>query len=141
VVHGFRKVKDELLVVGFVVLIVVLFSSMAIYEFEHDEQPDDFATLADAMWWSFVTLTTVGYGDLYPVTAGGRLVAAFTMVLGIGIFGTFISLIGGSFISTMRDEEASRHPRSSHGHPHFEQSEAQRSVPWFETYPGRSEAG
>lgn len=141
VMHGFRNVKDELSVVGFVVVIVVLFSSMAIYEFEHAEQPKDFATLADAMWWSFVTLTTVGYGDLYPVTAGGRIVAAFTMVVGIGIFGTFISLIGSSFISTMRDGDANEPSRTIAGHPHFERPEARRTVPWIDAHVERSEAG
>jgi voltage-gated potassium channel len=140
VMHGFRIVKDELAVVGFVVVIVVLFSSMAIYEFEHDEQPKDFGTLADAMWWSFVTLTTVGYGDLYPVTAGGRIVAAFTMVVGIGIFGTFISLIGSSFISTMRDGNANDPSRMILGHPHLER-EARRTAPWIDAHAERSEAG
>jgi voltage-gated potassium channel len=116
VMRGFRKVKDELAVVGFVLVIMVMFSSVAIYEFEHESQPQMFARLSDAMWWSFVTLTTVGYGDIIPVTAGGRIIATITMAVGIGIFGTFISLIGSSFIDTMREqqrpsEEQRPHPR------------------------------
>jgi voltage-gated potassium channel len=102
-------VRHELAVVGFVVVIVVMFSSVAMREFEHDVQPEKFHRLSDAVWWSFVTLTTVGYGDVYPVTLGGRLIAIVTMVVGIGIFGTFISLIGSSFLTTMREEEATRH--------------------------------
>ena len=105
VLHGFRKVKDELAVVGFVVIILVMFSSVAMHELEHDVQPEKFRRLSDAVWWSFVTLTTVGYGDMYPVTMGGRLIAIVTMTIGIGIFGTFISLIGSSFLSTMRENE------------------------------------
>jgi voltage-gated potassium channel len=104
VMRGFRKVKDELAVVGFVLVIMVMFSSVAIYEFEHETQPKEFSRLTDAMWWSFVTLTTVGYGDLTPITAGGRIIATITMAVGIGIFGTFISLIGSSFIDTMREQ-------------------------------------
>lgn len=141
VMHGFRNVKDELSVVGFVVVIVILFSSMAMYEFEHAEQPERFGTLGDAMWWSFVTLTTVGYGDLYPVTAGGRVVAGFTMVVGIGIFGTFISLIGSSFISTMRQVEIADQARHTIPHPHFERATARHVAPWIEAQPERSEAG
>lgn len=105
VMHGFRKVKDELAVVGFVVVIMVIFSAMAIHEFEHDAQPERFGRLSDAVWWSCVTLTTVGYGDLYPVTVGGRIIAVLTMVVGIGIFGTFISLVGSSFLTTMREQQ------------------------------------
>jgi voltage-gated potassium channel len=111
VMHGFRRVRHELAVVSFVAVIVLMASSMAIYEFEHDAQPDRFTRLSDAVWWSFVTLSTVGYGDLYPITSGGRIVGAITMLVGIGIFGTFISLVGSSFLTTMReerDEEAAR---------------------------------
>jgi voltage-gated potassium channel len=104
VMHGFRRVRHELAVVSFVAVIVLMASSMAIYEFEHDAQPDRFTRLSDAVWWSIVTLSTVGYGDLYPITSGGRVVGAITMLVGIGIFGTFISLVGSSFLATMRDE-------------------------------------
>ncbi len=105
VMHGFRQVKDELAVVGFVVVVVVMFSSVAIHEFEHDVQPEKFTRLSDSVWWSLITLTTVGYGDLCPITPGGRIIAIITMVVGSGIFGTFISLVGSSFLSTMRDDE------------------------------------
>ena len=103
VMSGFRQVKDELSVVGFVVIIMVMFSSVAIFEFEHQVQPERFRSLSDAVWWSFATLTTVGYGDLYPITMGGRIIAILTMIVGIGIFGTFISLVGSSFLTTMRE--------------------------------------
>jgi voltage-gated potassium channel len=121
VMRGFRKVKDELAVVGFVLMIMVMFSSVAIYEFEHETQPEMFARLSDAMWWSFVTLTTVGYGDVIPVTAGGRIIATVTMAVGIGIFGTFISLIGSSFIDTMREQE--RHQDEQQPHPRIRRAE------------------
>ncbi len=133
VLHGFRKVKDELAVVGFVVIIMVMFSSVAIYEFEHEGQPEKFNRLSDAVWWSFVTLTTVGYGDLYPITTGGRVIAILTMTVGIGIFGTFISLIGSSFLATMREEERHQH------HPHFSTKKSRAEIeeeaaqsPWIE---------
>ncbi len=105
VMSGFRQVAGELAVVSFVALVVLLASSLAMHEFEREAQPMKFGHLSDCMWWSFVTLTTVGYGDLYPVTGAGRIVAVFTMLIGIGILGTFISLIGSSFLSTMRGEQ------------------------------------
>jgi voltage-gated potassium channel len=108
VLHGFRRVKDELAVVGFVLIVMVMFSSVAIHEFEHEIQPEKFRRLSDSVWWSFITLTTVGYGDLYPITAGGRIIAVITMIIGSGLFGTFISLVGSSFLTTMRDDDARR---------------------------------
>jgi voltage-gated potassium channel len=104
VMRGFRRVKDELVVVGFVAGMVLVFSAIGVHEFERAAQPEKFGRLSDSLWWSFVTLTTVGYGDLYPITAFGRAIAVATMLLGIGILGTFISLIGGSFLTTMRDQ-------------------------------------
>jgi voltage-gated potassium channel len=98
-------VRRELLIVGYIVLIVVLLSSALIFHFEKDIQPDKYGKPSDAIWWSFVTLATVGYGDLAPVTLGGRAVAVVTMVIGIGIFGVFVSLIGSAFTHSMKKEE------------------------------------
>lgn len=105
VMHGFRSVKDELAVVGFVAATVLVFSALAVHEFERGAQPEKFGRLSDSLWWAFITLTTVGYGDLYPVTPLGRGVAVITMLGGIGILGTFISLVGSSFLATMRSED------------------------------------
>lgn len=103
VMHGFRRVGRELAVVGFVAGVVLVASSMAMYELEREAQPEKFGHLSDALWWSFVTLTTVGYGDIYPITIPGRIVAVGTMMVGIGVLGTFISLVGSSFLTSMRD--------------------------------------
>lgn len=100
-----HKVLPQLEIIGLVLVLVVTISSTAIYEAERDAQPDKFQSMADALWWCVVTLATVGYGDLTPVTAAGRLIASVTMIIGLGIFGTFISLIGGAFITAMQDEE------------------------------------
>jgi len=122
VMHGFRRVRHELAVVGFVTVVVVLASSVAMHEFEREAQPQAFGHLTDAVWWSIVTLTTVGYGDLSPVTLAGRVVAVLTMLVGIGVLGTFLSLVGSSFLTTMRHEESSAEdhvlgPRASEVEP------------------------
>jgi voltage-gated potassium channel len=124
--HGFRRVKEELAIVGFVAVILMMVSSLAIYEFEHDAQPDKFEHVWDAIWWSFVTLSTVGYGDLVPMTVGGRIIGMLTMLVGIGIFGTFISLVGSSFLATMREEDQAAESSRVPGEPVEEQS------PWTE---------
>jgi voltage-gated potassium channel len=107
VLRGFRKVGHELAVVGFVAVVVLFFSAVAMHDFERQAQPEKFGRLSDSLWWSFVTLTTVGYGDSYPITAAGRAVAVVTMLVGIGILGTFISLVGSSFFATMGKDEHS----------------------------------
>ena len=126
VMYGFRKVKDELVVLGFAIVILVMFSAVAMYEFEHEVQPDKFHRLSDAVWWSFVTLTTVGYGDVSPVTFGGRVVAVITMIVGIGIFGTFVSLIGSSFLATLKHAEHPQPDQSGVESPSIE-----RARPWL----------
>jgi hypothetical protein len=83
----------------------VVFSSTAIYECERAAQPGVFSKYTDAVWWSITTLTTVGYGDKFPVTESGRFIATLTVIFGLGVFGTFISLVGSAFISTLNEEK------------------------------------
>lgn len=58
-----------------------------------------------AIWWSYVTITTVGYGDKYPVTTEGRIIAMFLMTAGVGLFGTFTAYIASLFVSDNKKEE------------------------------------
>ena len=71
---------------------------------EHDAQPEVFSTISNTLWWGVTTLTTVGYGDMYPVTLVGRLIAAILSMLGIGVFAIPSGLIGGAFIDEIRQE-------------------------------------
>ena len=76
---------------------VVIFSSIAILEFEN-EVNSNIKTAEDAIWWSYVTITTVGYGDKFPITTEGRIIGAILMTTGVGIFGTFTALVSSWFI-------------------------------------------
>ncbi len=82
-------------------LIVLVMSSILEIMFESHARGANITSGMDALWWSVVTITTVGYGDFYPVTTGGRIVAFFVMVAGVGIIGSLASilasvLVGGS---------------------------------------------
>jgi voltage-gated potassium channel len=101
-VTSFKMIRKELQVIGIAILFLVFFSATIEYEFERTAQPEMFAKYSDALWWSIITLTTVGYGDMYPITLGGRITALVTLGLGLGIFGTFLSLIGSAFMSTLQ---------------------------------------
>ena len=79
-----------------IAMILVIFSSIVILEVE--THPDsNIKTAEDAIWWSYVTITTIGYGDYYPVTTAGRLVAMVLMTAGVGLFGTFTAYVAAWF--------------------------------------------
>lgn len=79
--------RTELLLVSSVLMVIALFSSAAlVYICEHSAQPTVFTSIPATLWWSVMTLTTVGYGDMYPITTAGKICAGFTAIFGIGIF-------------------------------------------------------
>src|SRR5262245_35528824 len=100
--NAFHRIRHEFAVIGFALFIVCWCSAVAIFELERHAEPKRFGKLSDAVWYVLVTVTTVGYGDLYPVTGGGKLVASCTMIAGLALFGTFISLVGGAFVEELR---------------------------------------
>lgn len=93
-----RRAESAFLAAMLVSLLLVVSCSIAVLEFE---VPDggNIQTAQDAMWWAVSTMTTVGYGDRYPITAEGRIVAIFLMAAGVGLFGTMSGLIASWFLS------------------------------------------
>lgn len=104
ILAALRLVGGELVVFGFVALIVLYLCAIGIYYFENEAQPEVFASVFHAMWWAAVTLTTVGYGDVVPVTAGGRIFTIFVLILALGIVAMPTGLIA-SALSRVREEE------------------------------------
>lgn len=91
------RVRGTVSSAGLIAVLMVIFSSISILQVETD--PDSNITSAgDALWWSYVTITTVGYGDLYPVTLEGRLIAVALMTTGVGLFGTFTAYVASLFV-------------------------------------------
>lgn len=80
-------------------LLLVVFSSIAILQFEVPAG-GNIRSANDAIWWAYTTITTVGYGDRYPITIEGRLVAAGLMTAGVGLFGTFTGLVASWFMNS-----------------------------------------
>jgi hypothetical protein len=78
----------------------ILLGAFAEYEIESPIQGTKINTFDDALWWAIATVTTVGYGDVYPVTATGRIIASILMIVGITILGLFISTLGESLIES-----------------------------------------
>lgn len=98
ITHVFKnRVQGTLTSVTLVAVLMLLFSSIAILQFETDPN-SNIKTAEDAIWWSYVTITTVGYGDKYPVTTEGRIIAAMLMTVGVGLFGTFTAFVSSWFV-------------------------------------------
>jgi voltage-gated potassium channel len=90
-----NNIKEELIVFLFYTVVVIVVLSFVIYDLEHEAQPEVFSNIFQTLWWAVATLTTVGYGDMYPVTAAGKFITAVITIIGIG----FIAIPGGMFAS------------------------------------------
>jgi len=94
--------KEELLVTLTIVLLVLVLASSLMYYVEHEVQPEAFSSIPATMWWGVATLTTVGYGDVYPITSIGRVLGAFIAIMGIGIFALPAGIIASGFEAEIR---------------------------------------
>lgn len=83
--RAFLLSKEEIALFFSITGILLFMSAVGIYYFEHETQPDKFASVFHSLWWAVITLTTVGYGDIYPVTIGGRFFTVAVLMVGIGI--------------------------------------------------------
>lgn len=92
-----NRTQGTLTTAVLIAILMVLFSSIAILQVE-DDPASNIKTAEDAIWWSYVTITTVGYGDRYPVTSEGRLIAAVLMTIGVGLFGISTAYLASWFI-------------------------------------------
>jgi voltage-gated potassium channel len=93
-----RSRREVLLSTVFVAFILLFIVSSMMYLAERDAQPELFSSIPAAMWWGMVTLTTVGYGDVVPVTALGRVFGAIVALLGIGLFALPAGILGSAFV-------------------------------------------
>lgn len=98
--------REELITSLAFMLALVIVSSSLLYMAEKDAQPEHFGSIPDAMWWAVVTLTTVGYGDIYPITVMGRILAAIIAILGIGMVALPTSILGSGFVDELKTERA-----------------------------------
>jgi voltage-gated potassium channel len=103
-----RAQREELVLTGSVILLFLVIASSLMYYAEHDAQPDKFASIPAAMWWAAVTMTTVGYGDVYPVTAVGRLLGGIVAFLGIGAIALPTAILGAGFLEEVARLRAAR---------------------------------
>jgi voltage-gated potassium channel len=98
--------QGTFLMAGMMTTIAMLSATVAEFAFEHGQPGANIKSGGDALWWAFATITTIGYGDRYPVTPEGKIVAVVLVVFGLSFFGTFTAYVSSFFLekSKMRDE-------------------------------------
>ncbi|MCX6170158.1 MAG: ion transporter [Ignavibacteriales bacterium] len=94
----FKSKKEELIITSIVMIILLIIASSLMYFFENGVQPDKFGDIPSTMWWAIATLTTVGYGDVYPITGEGKIIASIVAILGIGLFALPTGILGAGFV-------------------------------------------
>lgn len=99
----FFEKRNELGITLFVMFLLLLMSSTIMYYLESDIQPEQFPDIISTFWWSVATLTTVGYGDVYPVTGWGKLVSGVIAILGIGLVALPTGILSAGFIEKIED--------------------------------------
>ncbi|MGB5245493.1 MAG: ion transporter [Woeseia sp.] len=86
----------------FILVIVMLLAATGMYYFEREAQPEEFASIPAAMWWAFATLTTVGYGDVTPITVGGKIFGAMITVIGVGMVALPTGILASAYTEQLR---------------------------------------
>ena len=104
--------KEEVVIFLAATAVLLYVASVGIYHFEHEAQPEAFASVFHAWWWAVATLMTIGYGDVYPITTGGRVFTAIIALLGLGTVATLTGIVA-SALSKVKREADPDHPGSS----------------------------
>lgn len=104
-VQAFAIVRGELIIFVILAGLILYVAAVGIYLFEHEAQPDVFASIPMSLWWAVASLTTVGYGDMYPITPGGRLFTTFILFIGLGVVAVPAAIITTALIDTQKGEK------------------------------------
>jgi len=104
-IDGYRLIQTELHVFFISSMFLLYLAATGIYYFEHEAQPEVFGSIFHSLWWGVVTLTTVGYGDMYPITVGGKLFTFVILLIGLGIVAVPTGLIATAFSKTINKDD------------------------------------
>ncbi len=110
----FKAKAGDLAVAFFILFIVLIFASSLMYHAEHKAQPEIFSSIPASMWWGIVTLTTIGYGDTYPITILGKIIAAGVAVLGIAVYAIPTGIMASAFTEELRKRRIQKKNKCPH---------------------------
>jgi len=114
-----RSRRAELLATGLLMALVLIIASTLMFFAEHDAQPDKFPDIPTAMWWAVITLTTIGYGDVFPITAIGKVIGGFIAIVGIGFVALPTGIISVGFVEELRHFREKLHKQTQASSPSF----------------------
>ena len=103
-----KEKKEEIIIAFIMASLVLILSSSAMYYVEHEAQPVKFSSIPDSMWWGIETLTTVGYGDVYPVTPAGRIISAIVAISSIGLFALPAGILASGFVESIKKQHTKK---------------------------------
>lgn len=103
--QAFTLIKAELAIFLSATLFLLYVASVGIYYFENPAQPEQFRSVFHCMWWAVATLTTIGYGDMYPVTVGGKIFTSVIVIIGLGVVAVPTGLFASSLTKCIQDEK------------------------------------
>ena len=101
--------REEIILFLCVTLILLYIAAVGIYHFENEAQPEKFASVFHSLWWAVTTLTTVGYGDTYPITIGGRIFTFFILLIGLGVISVPAGLMASALSKARQMEDEAKH--------------------------------
>jgi voltage-gated potassium channel len=108
IISVLKESKSELSITLLVAFILMILSSTLMYYVENEAQPDKFENIGESLWWSVATLTTVGYGDIYPITGLGKILNSIIALIGIGFVALPTGIISSAFIGKMQNSKPTK---------------------------------
>tara|TARA_B110000902_G_C14028588_1_gene483145 strand:- start:8 stop:709 length:702 start_codon:yes stop_codon:yes gene_type:complete len=103
--NAFNLIKTELFIFTIATSFVLYLAAVGIYYFENPAQPEQFKSIFHSLWWAVTTLTTVGYGDMYPITTGGKVFATFIVFIGLGLVAIPSGLLATAFTNSFKNKK------------------------------------
>lgn len=105
IMQAARSKSAEFMIAGTIMFVLLILCSSLAYFAEHEAQPEAFSSIPAALWWGMMTMTTVGYGDVYPITTAGKIIASLFSALGIGFFALPSAILASALIEQSRKKE------------------------------------
>jgi voltage-gated potassium channel len=102
---GIENVKNELYLTFFIAFVMLFFSAAGMYYLENPTQPENFSSIIESFWWAVASLTGVGFEDIYPLTAGGKIFGTIISLVGVGVVAVPTGIISASFIQLIEEEK------------------------------------
>jgi voltage-gated potassium channel len=104
----YRQRQEQLLISVMLITFMLVIASTVMFNVENEAQPDKFSSIPETMWWGVATLTTIGYGDMYPITPMGHLIGSIVAILGIGLFALPAGILTSGFAEELAKKERDR---------------------------------